>query len=588
MALATTCPQCKTSFKVVPDQLKLRRGLVRCGVCQHVFSGIDHLRYVDDAARAAQRAARERAASPGDAAGTPQTVGSSGSGTPGPAPGDANAARAAAPQVAPVASVGTLPGPVRAAEPEASPARAADRPNDASPDRAPADPWAAAAAIAHERSLRDDAPDRTTVSATTAAFPQEAPPRDALAGLPLGAGPGTATLAAGGSVPTPPLADAPPTAPSSAFAPATPGAPPAPPPPSSDAPTAPGMSTAPRAAPSLSSPPATVQAAAPHPQRPALPAPDGARMPLDDLLARPAAPWPPAAGPQTILAADENLKTAFFLTDSSFGPLPGEASDVTPPTSIHRPGAHAETVTRVRGEAPTPAAAPAPDASRARAPAIPGLPLRPERGAPKDEIVATPAFVPVPPPPFEPAPRRADSPPAEPAIDYFPGPRRRSRGLGLALSPTAWAAAVGLSVLLVLQAVVGWRDAIAARAPLFAPTLAGLLGPFGLDVRPPREIDALTIEGFELQASGTPNVLALSAVLRNRSAHVVGYPAMELTLTDSAGALIVRKVIPPDLYVGDATTIEAGLAARTERPVRLALQHDGLQPTGFAVALFYP
>jgi hypothetical protein len=83
-------------------------------------------------------------------------------------------------------------------------------------------------------------------------------------------------------------------------------------------------------------------------------------------------------------------------------------------------------------------------------------------------------------------------------------------------------------------------------------------------------------------------VLTLSAVLRNRSAHVVGYPAMELTLTDSAGALIVRKVIPPDLYVVDAATIEAGLAARTERPLRLALQHDGLQPTGFAVALFYP
>src|SRR5690606_34155398 len=48
MALATTCPQCQTSFKVVPDQLKLRKGLVRCGVCQHVFSGIDNLRYVNE------------------------------------------------------------------------------------------------------------------------------------------------------------------------------------------------------------------------------------------------------------------------------------------------------------------------------------------------------------------------------------------------------------------------------------------------------------------------------------------------------------------------------------------------------------
>jgi predicted Zn finger-like uncharacterized protein len=52
MALATTCPQCNTSFKVMPDQLKLRRGTVRCGVCQHVFSGLDHLRYIPDGAKA--------------------------------------------------------------------------------------------------------------------------------------------------------------------------------------------------------------------------------------------------------------------------------------------------------------------------------------------------------------------------------------------------------------------------------------------------------------------------------------------------------------------------------------------------------
>ncbi|MBW6495900.1 MAG: zinc-ribbon and DUF3426 domain-containing protein [Burkholderiaceae bacterium] len=48
MTLVTTCPVCKTSFKVIPDQLKLRRGLVRCGSCHNVFSGIDHLRQVND------------------------------------------------------------------------------------------------------------------------------------------------------------------------------------------------------------------------------------------------------------------------------------------------------------------------------------------------------------------------------------------------------------------------------------------------------------------------------------------------------------------------------------------------------------
>lgn len=39
MALTTRCPQCGTAFNVVPDQLRVRNGLVRCGVCNTVFDG---------------------------------------------------------------------------------------------------------------------------------------------------------------------------------------------------------------------------------------------------------------------------------------------------------------------------------------------------------------------------------------------------------------------------------------------------------------------------------------------------------------------------------------------------------------------
>lgn len=48
MTLATTCPHCRTSFRVVADQLKLRRGRVRCGRCQKVFSGVDYLIDLDE------------------------------------------------------------------------------------------------------------------------------------------------------------------------------------------------------------------------------------------------------------------------------------------------------------------------------------------------------------------------------------------------------------------------------------------------------------------------------------------------------------------------------------------------------------
>jgi predicted Zn finger-like uncharacterized protein len=43
MALATQCPHCHTTFRVVHDQLKLRAGLVRCGSCKQIFNGIEHL-----------------------------------------------------------------------------------------------------------------------------------------------------------------------------------------------------------------------------------------------------------------------------------------------------------------------------------------------------------------------------------------------------------------------------------------------------------------------------------------------------------------------------------------------------------------
>jgi predicted Zn finger-like uncharacterized protein len=50
MSLATRCPACGTTFRVVSDQLKLQRGLVKCGSCGEIFDGIEHMRYISGAA----------------------------------------------------------------------------------------------------------------------------------------------------------------------------------------------------------------------------------------------------------------------------------------------------------------------------------------------------------------------------------------------------------------------------------------------------------------------------------------------------------------------------------------------------------
>jgi predicted Zn finger-like uncharacterized protein len=43
MSLITRCPSCATMFKVVPDQLRISDGWVRCGHCGEVFDAADHL-----------------------------------------------------------------------------------------------------------------------------------------------------------------------------------------------------------------------------------------------------------------------------------------------------------------------------------------------------------------------------------------------------------------------------------------------------------------------------------------------------------------------------------------------------------------
>jgi predicted Zn finger-like uncharacterized protein len=54
MSLITSCPACGTMFRVVPDQLKISEGWVRCGHCSEVFDATAY--FVDEEVLAAERA----------------------------------------------------------------------------------------------------------------------------------------------------------------------------------------------------------------------------------------------------------------------------------------------------------------------------------------------------------------------------------------------------------------------------------------------------------------------------------------------------------------------------------------------------
>jgi predicted Zn finger-like uncharacterized protein len=48
MSLKTRCPACDTVFKIVPDQLKVSKGWVRCGRCAEVFDAAAHAAAPDE------------------------------------------------------------------------------------------------------------------------------------------------------------------------------------------------------------------------------------------------------------------------------------------------------------------------------------------------------------------------------------------------------------------------------------------------------------------------------------------------------------------------------------------------------------
>ncbi len=586
MALATTCPQCKTSFKVIPDQLKLRRGLVRCGVCQHVFSGIDYLRYVDDS-KAQQRKPADAAATgvvdhaaPGatDAgAGRPVTeqsvsqqsvteqsvtqqsvtqqsvtgqpaAGRAGSTTAGPAgtgsdlaeptpapPGatDPAAARTQASADVAAEAVGDIEGD---SEPVASTAeRDRRRPGTDDDRRAPwpfvlgsAGGTAAAPADAADGAHRQaDRSFEETLRATSGGW------RNAwgLGLLRRNRAQAKRTAHAG---------------------------------PDSDWPAAHGSHLA-----DDFHPDATVRPdRRPEPE-------DGADA--DHRSPAHGAQRSPPSGRQWRSGTPDRA-----APDRRVDAFDDDAAELSPHTQIASFDDDDSLIigrdALIRHRVITDDVEPPAREPLARRPAgrSHGFDLDDDDPLDREFDDSWRSG-------FQPTGRRPDG-------------RRRARGStridtfgDLVASPARRFALIGLVMLALVQSALCFRDELASSLPITRPLLAALGAPFGLVPEPVRSIGDLSIESFEIQAGGQDDQLSLSAVIRNRSERPVRWPAMELTLSDPSRAVVVRKVIEPGAYLPRGSGgSDGGIGPRSEQPIRLVLETRDLQLAGYTVALFYP
>lgn len=139
-------------------------------------------------------------------------------------------------------------------------------------------------------------------------------------------------------------------------------------------------------------------------------------------------------------------------------------------------------------------------------------------------------------------------------------------------------------VLLAAQVVFAYRDLVAARFASTRPLLTHLCAVFGCSLGPARAIEDLSVESSGLLRVSQTDGYRLNLSVRNRSGIALAMPAVDLSLTDSQGKLLARRVLQP----AELGAVQAEIGAGRDVPLQATLQTATDPVAGYTIELFYP
>ena len=153
---------------------------------------------------------------------------------------------------------------------------------------------------------------------------------------------------------------------------------------------------------------------------------------------------------------------------------------------------------------------------------------------------------------------------------------------------------LGLSLLMLVVALVQiayvFRTEILVNVPHAKPVYQLACRWLSCEIGLPRLAEQLHIDASDLQLldPSKPNLVKLTALVRNRARVAVEYPAFELTLTNAREQVVARRVFLPAEYLAEERRMEEGLPGRQELSVSLYLDAGPLRAAGYRIYLFYP
>jgi hypothetical protein len=146
-----------------------------------------------------------------------------------------------------------------------------------------------------------------------------------------------------------------------------------------------------------------------------------------------------------------------------------------------------------------------------------------------------------------------------------------------------WIALALLVTTLTTQVALRERDHLSARWPATSPGLRALCDVFGCTIEPPRALEALLVESSGLTRVDGQPLYRLQVAVRNRAAHAVSMPAFDLTLTDTRGEVVARRV----LRAAELGAAPASLAAGADWSANAVLDVGEARVSGYTIELFY-
>lgn len=82
-----------------------------------------------------------------------------------------------------------------------------------------------------------------------------------------------------------------------------------------------------------------------------------------------------------------------------------------------------------------------------------------------------------------------------------------------------------------------------------------------------------------------PGLIVLTATLRNQAPTALGYPALDVVLTNTKDHTVARRIFLPAEYLDAVKDVRAGIAPNAEVTVRLNLDCGDLGAAGFRLDL---